>query len=165
MDVSLTVTSAVPLVASVSTPLVVQYAPAVDVTNGGCTKLLAPAEPAEPAEPVLPALPPTPRAPALAELPLWPAPAALGAPPEDGAPALFCRPPLPAATDIPALPLVVGGEPALPTGTPPVPADGPPLPPEGVLLEHATSNTAIVQVIGWIRMSFSIQSRDCSSRT
>src|SRR5690348_1257491 len=49
-DVSLTVTSAVPLVASVRVPLVVQYAPAVDVTKGGCTKLL-PAEPAEPAEP------------------------------------------------------------------------------------------------------------------
>jgi len=77
-------------------------------------------------------------------------------------PPLVCTPPLPPepltplppeATDMPPLPLVVASDPA-------VPAEDPPLGPDGVL-EQATSNKAIVQVIGWIRMSFSIESRLC----
>jgi hypothetical protein len=55
---------------------------------------------------------------------------------------------------MPPLPLVVASDPA-------VPAEDPPLGPEGVLLEQATSDKASVQVIGWIRMSFSIESRLC----
>jgi len=120
-----------------------------------------PADPAAPAEPRAPALPASPTAPALEVLPPWPAPAALVAPPVDVLPPPACVAPLPAdATDIPPLPLVVAGAPPVPAGKPPVPAPDPPFWPEGVLLEHATSNTASVQVIGWIRMSFSIQSRD-----
>jgi hypothetical protein len=95
-------------------------------------------------------------------LPPWSAPAALVAPPVEVLPALVCTPPLPEpltplpaeATDMPPLPLVVASDPA-------VPAEDPPLGPEGVLLEQATSDKAIVQVIGWIRMSFSIESRLC----